>query len=231
MSVISKQNCSKRRRGGHRYWSSQKGCRITIEWTEGQWGVSFVDTNAAMTAWMTKYASNILMFDCEWSPRTTTGVGLIQFATLPSVHQVLIVDCSVVDLTEVRDIFTKCQMVGWATGGDKSHLALESENIIDLQKLFKQSKLREKMNEEDKTQFQNYQPLNRHGEPHYQAWSLDDMAQCFLGHSAKVPLNKHPPWSEKKYKFEDTEIHYAANDVIGLAYIYNKLKYIYELRF
>ena len=231
MSVISKRDCPQSRQG-HRYWIS---CgHLSIEWKEGTWDIAFVDTSSAMSDWMKKYASNILMFDCEWTPRSKKGVGLIQFATDPSIRQVLIVDCSVVDLAEVRNIFTTYQMVGWATDGDKKRLGVDSNNIIDLQQLSKQqqlSTLLSRMTKEDVAKIQDYQPTDKNGNPHNQQWSLDNMAECFLGHTAKVPLKKHPQWSNGKWKFKDRDIHYAANDVIGLAYIYDKLKYIYKLKF
>lgn len=254
MSVISKRDCPQGRQG-HRYWIS---CgHLSIEWTEGTWDIAFVDTSSAMSDWMKKYASNILMFDCEWSPHSKKGVGLIQFATDPSIRQVLIVDCSVVDLAEVRNLFTTYQMVGWATDGDKKRLELAQDiQIRDLQQLTKYAKekmtkdvskiqpthpgrprllkyarLLSKMNLEHIVKIQNYQPTDKNGNPHNQQWSLDNMAECFLGHTAKVPLKKHPQWSNGKWKFKDRDIHYAANDVIGLAYIYDKLKYIYKLKF
>ena len=54
------------------------------------------------------------------------------------------------------------------------------------------------------------------------------MAQCFLDHPAKVPIKKHPKWSDAEWQLRDRDIHYAANDVIAVSYIYDKLKYIYE---
>lgn len=229
MSLISKtaerQNCPSGRRG-HRYWTSQNKCRLEIGWEEGQWEVSFVDTESDMRGWVNSYGSDILLFDCEWSK--ADGVGVIQFATLPSSRQVLIVDCCRVDLNTVKNIFDNHVMVGWATPGDKKHLGLDSaSHVIDLQELTKQSEGCEKMSTVDKSLIRNYQPLNRHGQPHDGAWGLDDMAMCFLGHTVKVPLEKHPKWSEPTWMLYDRDIHYAANDVIGLAYIYDKLKYIY----
>ena len=71
------------------------------------------------------------MFDCEWSERN--GVGVIQFATLPSTHQVLVVDCTRVDLAKVQSIFDNHLMVGWATDNDVRHLGKASNNSVDVQ--------------------------------------------------------------------------------------------------
>jgi len=225
MSVtLERSNCENGRRG-HRYWTSQNNCRLNIPWSEGQWEVSFVDTDQDMATWINTNASECLMFDCEWSKRD--GVGLIQLATLPSKHQVLVVDGTRVDLAQVQSIFNSHLMVGWATGNDMRHLGLESSsNIVDLQRL--SSHPPTSMREEDRTRMEQYQPVNRHGKPHNQSWSLDDMAQCFLDHPAKVPIKKHPKWSDPEWQLRDRDIHYAANDVIAVAYIYDKLKYIYE---
>lgn len=221
-----RHNCQKSR-GPHRYWTSKKKCRLQIQWPEGQWEVSFVDTDQAMAAWMNNYATDCLMFDCEWSPRKRVGVGVIQFATLPSTHQVLVVDCTRVDLAKVRSIFDNHLMVGWATDNDVRHLELDGSNhIVDLQGLSSQPP--SNMREEDRARIEQYQPMDHSGKPHNQSWSLDDMARCFLDHSAKVHIVKHPKWSNAKWQLRDRDIHYAANDVIAVAYIYDKLKYMYK---
>lgn len=223
---LQRHHCQKSR-GPHRYWTSKKKCRLQIQWPEGQWEVSFVDTDQAMAAWMNNYATNCLMFDCEWSPRSRTGVGLIQFATLPSTHQVLVVDCTRVNLVKVQSIFNNHLMVGWAIHNDLQHLELvPKSNIVDLQRL--SSHPPSNMKEKDRIRIEKYQPLNRHGQTHNQSWSLDDMAQCFLGHTAKVLLRKHPKWSDPSWQLYDRDIHYAANDVIAVSYLYDKLKYVYE---
>lgn len=219
-----RQHCGKGR-GKHRYWTSHNNCRLNISWLKDQWEVSFVDTDQALSTWMTTYASSCLMFDCEWSRRD--GVGLLQLATLPATRQVVVVDGTRVSLEKIQSIFNNHLMVGWATHNDLRHLGLDSDsNKVDLQRLSSQppSNLRE----EDRTRIEEYQPVNRHGEPHTQSWSLDDMAQCFLGHTVKVPLPKHPNWSDPKWRLYDRDIHYAANDAIAVAYLYDKLKYIYE---
>lgn len=224
-------------REGHRYWSSEEWsdetCHLDIEWEENGknvvWEVSFVDTVASMNKWMDIYAQDVLMFDCEWSKKN--GVGVIQFATPPELHQVLVVDCTRVTLAEVRNLFERCKMVGWATGNDIRHLNLDTSgrNVVDLQELTTQnSEFWANWKEEDSIRVEEYQPLDRHGNPHQGAWGLDDMAQCFLGHTVKVSIHKHPKWSEPTWKFKDIDIHYAANDVISVAYIYNQLKYMYE---
>jgi hypothetical protein len=196
-----------------------------------------------MAAWMNNYATDCLMFDCEWSQ--SVGVGLIQFATLPSTHQVLVVDGTQVSLEKIQSIFNNHFMVGWAIGngsngdlkppnGDLKHLGLDLDsNKVDLQLLTADPP--PNMKEEDRILIENHQPLNRHGEPHNQQWNLNDMAECFLGHTVKVPLKKdddgkdvHPKWSDPSRQLKDRDIHYAANDVIAVAYIYEKLKYIYE---
>jgi hypothetical protein len=176
------------------------------------------------------------MFDCEWSQ--SVGVGLIQFATLPSTHQVLVVDGTRVSLEKIQSIFNNHLMVGWAIGngsnGDLKHLGLDLyTNKVDLQLLTADPP--PNMKEEDRILIENHQPLNRHGKPHNQQWNLNDMAECFLGHTVKVPLKKdtdgedvHPKWSDPSRQLKDRDIHYAANDVIAVAYIYEKLKYIYE---
>ena len=41
-------------------------------------------------------------------------------------------------------------------------------------------------------------------------------------------IKKHPKWSDAEWQLRDRDIHYAANDVIAVSYIYDKLKYIYE---
>lgn len=236
MSVLSnssRDNCQDSRRG-HRYWTSQKKCRLNIRWPEGHWEVSFVDTHEKMMAWVNKYAVECLIFDCEWS--MVDGVGLIQFATLPSSGQVLVVDCTRVRLVHVKDLFQNLKMVGWATSNDVRHLQNKQPNIIDtnvidlqlLSNISSNISLCEKMTEDDRNKIEAYQPLDKHGTPHTGAWSLDDMATCFLGHIAKIPLKKHPQWSNPNWRLYDRDIHYAANDVIGLAYIYDLLKYVYK---
>mgnify|MGYP006104912451 FL=1 len=180
-----------------------------------------------MAAWMNNYATDCLLFDCEWSKRKRVGVGVIQFATLPSTHQVLVVDCTRVDLANVQSIFDNHLMVGWATDNDVRHLGLDgSNNIVDLQGLSSQPP--SNMREEDRARIEKYQPVDHSGKPHNQSWSLDDMAQCFLDHPAKVPIVKHPKWSNPEWQLRDRDIHYAANDVIAVAYIYDKLKYMYK---
>ena len=226
-----RHSCNKSREQ-HRYWTSKKKCRLQIPWPEGQWSVSFVDTDQALDTWMNEYASECLMFDCEWSQHI--GVGLIQLATLPSTHQVLVIDCTRVNLAKVQSIFDNHLMVGWATNNDLQHLEMSgSNNIVDLQLL--PADPPPNMKEEDRIRIENYQPLNRHGKPHNQHWNLNDMAKCFLGYTVKVPLKKdndgkdvHPKWSDPSRQLKDRDIHYAANDVIAVAYIYEKLKYIYE---
>ncbi len=91
------------------------------------------------------------------------------------------------------------------------------------------------MKQEDRIRINKYQPLDRNGKPHNQSWNLNNMAECFLGYTVKVPLKKdndgkdvHPKWSDPSRQLKDRDIHYAANDVIAVAYIYEKLKYIYE---
>jgi hypothetical protein len=235
MSVPRRHKCNQSRQG-HRYWTSKKKCRLQIKWPKGQWEVAFVDTEQAMAAWMNNYATDCLMFDCEWSQ--SVGVGLIQFATLPSTHQVLVVDGTRVSLEKIQSIFNNHLMVGWAIGngsnGDLKHLGLDLyTNKVDLQLLTADPP--PNMKEEDRILIENHQPLNRHGKPHNQQWNLNDMAECFLGHTVKVPLKKdtdgedvHPKWSDPSRQLKDRDIHYAANDVIAVAYIYEKLKYIYE---
>ena len=155
-------------REGHRYWSSEEWsdetCHLDIEWEENgknvMWEVSFVDTVASMNKWMNIYAQDVLMFDCEWSKKN--GVGVIQFATPPELHQVLVVDCTRVTLAEVRNLFERCKMVGWATGNDIRHLNLDTSgrNVVDLQELTTQnSEFWANWKEEDSIRVEEYQHL------------------------------------------------------------------------
>ena len=221
-------------------------CHLQITWPGNeQWEVAFVDTGQDMAAWMNNYATDCLMFDCEWSPWQPVGVGVIQFATPLPNRQVLVVDGTRVSLEKIQSIFNKYLMVGWAIGngsngglitphGDLKQLGLDLDsNKVDLQLLTADPP--PNMNEEDRILIENYQPMNRHGDPHNQSWSLNDMANCFLGYTVKVPLKKddkgedvHPKWGDPSRQLKDKDIHYAANDVIAVAYIYDKLKYIYE---
>lgn len=231
MSLISEKptrhNCPKSR-GGSRYWTAENNCHLELE----QWEVSFVDTNGGFDKWMGKYGSAVLMFDCEWS-HWDKGVGLIQFATETSVQKVLVVDCTgPVDLTNIQNVFRGNRMVGWAIVNDAKHLSLsETNHVIDLQAVPSHKNREDSpfrlLNKEDKNRIEAYQPMDNQGNPHHNQWNLDDMARCILGHDVKVPIVKHPNWSSKNWKFKDKDIHYAANDVIGVAYIYKHLEYIY----
>ena len=232
MSLISenpiRHNCPESR-DGSRYWTAESNCHLKLN----EWEVSFVDTNNGFDKWMNKYGSSVFMFDCEWS-QWDKGIGLIQFATLPSTHQVLVVDCTgQVDLAKIKNVFVNNRMVGWAIVNDIKHLGLtETNHLIDLQAVPSHKNREESpftlLNNADKSRIEAYQPMDRHGNPHPNQWSLDDMAQCLLGHDVKVPIGKHPNWSSKNWKLKDNDIHYAANDVIGVAYLYKHLEYIYE---
>ena len=63
-------------------------------------------------------------------------------------------------------------------------------------------------------------PVNRKTGQPKQQWSLDDLAQHVLGHSVKVSIPRHPRWSDPKWQFKDSQIHYAANDAIAVSYLY-----------
>jgi len=207
-------------------------------------GGAFVDTEQAMAAWMNNYATDCLMFDVEWSQ--PGGVGVIQFATPLPNRQVLVVDGTRVSLEKIQSIFNKHLMVGWAIGngsngvlkksngepvgpyGDLKQLGLDLDSKkVDLQLLTAEPPT--DMKQGDRIRINNYQTLDRNGKPHNQSWNLNDMAECFLGYTVKVRLKDvHPKWSDPLWKLYDGDIHYAANDVIAVAYIYDKLKYIYE---
>jgi hypothetical protein len=123
-----------------------------------------------------------------------------------------------------------------------------AKNVIDLQLLVSKKSMYNKMRPEDFQKILAYKPMDNDGNVQEKkritahtnsthVWNLDDMAGCFLGYKVKVPLRplkkvpleqKHRVWSNKTWSFHENEIHYAANDVIALAYIFDKLDYIYE---
>ena len=218
-------------------------CHLQITWPENeQWAVSFVNTTQGMTEWMKKHAKGCLMFDVEWTP-ATGKVGLVQFATPLPNRQVLVVDCARGGMGGIQNLFlqriAENKMVGWATNNDLIKLGLNSlltnTNIVDLQKLAKQP-FPHNMQNQHQNNISSNPPLDRHGKPHNSDWSLDHMAYTFLGFHIKVPLKKdketgeevYPKYGDPKWQLYDRDIHYAANDVIAVAYLYDKLKYIYE---
>lgn len=240
-------------RNSRRYWSWDDGkCHLKVHWNDDVWEVSFVDTKNDMVNWINENTTDtfVLFFDCEWSRSTRKGIGLIQIATDVSKCKVIIVDCTKVSLEQIRKkFFNAFTMVGWSSSNDVKRLEQDEtkrqnllKKVIDLQKLISNQEMFDKLGQEEKEKVANYVPLDKNGKVQenkriingqisHNVWSLDNMAECFLGHTAKVPLEKHPQWSNGKWKFKDRDIHYAANDVIGLAYIYDKLKYIYKLKF
>jgi hypothetical protein len=240
------ENCTKGRKS-HRYWPWEGKCHLHVRWNEDVWEVSFVDTKKRLDIWVKENVrnENILFFDCEWSQHDN-GIGLIQLATGVSMCKVLIVDCTKVDRSFIIDIFKAYRMVGWATSNDVAHIEHDkkkrldiSEKVTDLQMIVSKQEMYDKLNQEDREKAALYKPLDKNGDIQVDkrindykisrnVWSLDDMAKCFLGYQVKVQLKNHKGWSDKKWKFKDKDIHYAANDVIALAYIYDKLNYIYE---
>ena len=93
-------------------------------------------------------------------------------------------------------------MVGFATDNDVRHLGFDAV-AVDLQTLGVFG-----------------EPVNRKTGQPKQQWSLDDLAQHVLGHSVKVAIPRHPRWSDPKWQFKDSQIHYAANDAIAVSYLY-----------
>jgi len=239
----------------HRYWTWNLQCHLQVHWHKDVWQVSFVDNKESMADWMHQNVKEeqTLFFDCEWS-RWDKGIGLIQFATRAVGHRrrrVLIVDCTKVESVHVRKLFCAYRMVGWATDNDVKHLEedekkrMDFPTVIDLQLLVSNKSMYNRMRPEDMKKILAYEPMDKNG--HVQEkkrititehqmstneWSLNDMAGCFLGYKVKVQLKKprqtHRGWSNKKFRFKENEIHYAANDVIALAYLFDKLDYIYE---
>lgn len=256
-SAIVRVNCKPGRseKKSARYWTLYRRiikrnkkeekifCHLQITWPENeQWAVSFVNTTQGMTEWMKKHAKGCLMFDVEWTP-ATGKVGLVQFATPLPNRQILVVDCARGGMGGIQNLFlqriAENKMVGWATNNDLIKLGLDSlstnSNIVDLQKLAKQP-FPHNMQNQHQNNISSNPPLDRHGKPHNSDWSLDHMAYTFLGFHIKVPLKKdketgeevYPKYGDPTWQLYDRDIHYAANDVIAVAYIYEKLKYIYE---
>lgn len=261
MSIISVSSglvercseCPERRKNSHRYWPWGGQCHLKVHWKDDAsalddvWEVSFVDTRESMDKWIRKNAKDeqVLFFDCEWS-KWDNGIGLIQIATGVSKCKVVIVDCTVVEMSSIRNIFKAYRMVGWATSNDVTRLEPDEtkrhfiiDKVTDLQMLISKQEMFNKLGQEEREKVASYEPLDKNGNVQEKkqirngkigrnVWSLDDMAKCFLGYEVKVPLKNHRGWSDKKYEFRNKHIHYAANDVIAVAYIYDKLKHIYE---
>ena len=156
------------------------------------------------------------------------------------------IDEKFISFSLILNIFNAFKMVGWSSSNDVKRLEQDEskrqiiiDQVTDLQMIISKQEMYNKLEQEEREKVANYEPLDkngnvqenkriRNGKISRNVWSLDDMAKCFLGYEVKVHLKNHRGWSDKKWQFKDKHIHYAANDAIAVAYIYDKVKHIYE---
>ena len=221
-----KANCHRsgcRSREGHRYFV---GCHLVLEDWDRRWQVTFVDDEESLGKWLDSYTP--VVFDCEASyvPRR---LGLLQLATSKEQHQVLVIDATSKNINWTKDgknikrVFqhrlagfsigrTASESVEQKTGPTGDKMWLENRGVDEASL----APLRDLQNKKPSTHcFDNFTKTKT-------SLSLDDFSECLLGRRSKIQLKKNneeylPGWAWEKWKLSDTEIHYAANDVVALA--------------
>jgi len=245
MSVAQRADTCPHGRGSDRYWpwTRENNCVLRIPSINGTtWTVSFVPYENMEQWLLDNDVSNVLAFDCEWTRRSPNGIGLIQFATLPPLYKVLIVDCTRRSqecpgdhqtqkrYPLLREVFENHRMIGFATTEDVRRLGFDRV-ALDLQDLTPSSGTSRHRPQQWDWLARTVQeeifskcdpPMDCNGQPKSH-WGLDDLAIRITGHTFKVGMPKHPKWSNPEWKLTDTQMHYAANDVIAVATIVKRL--------
>ena len=217
-----KRTNKKAPRGKHRYFVNSK--LILHDWPR-TWEVTFVDDEIGLEAWLSKFTP--VVFDSEAS-NTPRKLGLLQLATSTKERKVLVIDAVSTKIDwngkNIRSIFGKT-LTGFSISGDRKWLQergvdaslLTGTLLRDLQKERPSTAKEEKC-------FEKFTVTNHGVTSIKKTLSLDDYSECLLGRRSKIQLTKHgekymPGWAYDGWRFHNTEIHYASNDVVALAYM------------